>query len=143
MNDHDAALQRLQQARDNKRLVTDFYRHVFDAMNPAAVKEFVHEDYLQHCRHMPQGRAGLEQFVARIANGRPPLPVQPKMLNEPAFFVAEGDIVAIGGGLPQPDPDQPGSFYDYYIVDTYKVRDGKLAEHWSSINKIAPPKHPG
>lgn len=45
--------------------------------------------------------------------------------------------------LPQPDPDRPGEFYDYFIVDTFKVRGGKLVEHWSSINKIAPPKHPG
>jgi predicted SnoaL-like aldol condensation-catalyzing enzyme len=135
------AAELLARAAANKQLVIDFYRHVFDACDPAAVKDFVHEDYAQHCRHMPAGRAGLEQFVARIAGGRPPLPVRPKMANTPAFIVAEDDIVAIGGPLPQPDPDRPGEFYDYFIVDTYRVRDGKLAEHWSSINKIAPPKH--
>lgn len=133
--------ERFERAQANKQLVVDFYRHVFDALNPAAVKDFVREDYYQHCRHMPQGLAGLEKFVAMIANGRGPLPVQPTMANEPAFIVAEDDIVAIGGGLPQPDPDRPGEFYDYFIVDTYRVRDGRLAEHWSSINKIAPPKH--
>jgi nitroreductase/predicted SnoaL-like aldol condensation-catalyzing enzyme len=100
-------------------------------------------DYHQHCRHMPQGRAGLEGFVAALAGGQPALPVQPELANPPAILVAEGDMVVIGGGLPQPDPDRPGEFYDYFIVDTFKVRDGKLAEHWSSINKIAPPKHPG
>jgi hypothetical protein len=41
--------------------VIDFHRHVFDAFDPGAVKDFVHEDYVQHCRHMPAGRAGLEQ----------------------------------------------------------------------------------
>lgn len=133
--------ERFERAEANKRLVIDFYRHVFDALDPSAVKDFVLEDYHQHCRHMPQGRAGLEAFVARVAGGRPPLPVQPEMVNTPAFLIAEGDMVAIGGGLPQPDPDRPGEFYDYFIVDTYRVRDGRLAEHWSSINKIAPPKH--
>ena len=133
--------ERFERAEANKRLVIDFYRHVFDALDPSAVKDFVREDYHQHCRHMPQGRAGLEEFVARVAGGRPPLPVQPEMANTPAFLIAEGDMVAIGGGLPQPDPDRPGEFYDYFIVDTYRVRDGRLAEHWSSINKIAPPKH--
>lgn len=133
--------ERLALAAANKKLVVDFYRHVFDAMNPAAVGRFVHEDYVQHCRHMPAGRAGLEQFVARIAAGRDPLPVQDHLANPPAFLIAEDDIVAIGGALPQPDPERPGEFYDYFIVDTYRVRDGKLAEHWSSINKIAPPRH--
>jgi predicted SnoaL-like aldol condensation-catalyzing enzyme len=132
---------RLARAAANKQLVIDFYRHVFDAFDPSAVKDFVHEGYVQHCRHMPAGRAGLEQFVARIAGGHPPLPVRETMANAPAFIVAEDDIVAIGGSLPQPDPERPGEFYDYFIVDTYRVRDGKLAEHWSSINKIAPPKH--
>lgn len=131
------------QAQRNKQLVIDFYRHVFDARNPAAVKDFVTDDYHQHCRHMPQGRAGLEGLVTHHAAGAPPLPVQPDLKYPPAFLVAEGDMVVIGGGLPQPDPERPGEFYDYFIVDTFRVRDGKLAEHWSSINKIAPPKHPG
>lgn len=135
------AIRRLTLAAANKQLVIDFYRHVFDALDPGAVKNFVHEDYLQHCRHMPAGRTGLEQFVARIAGGRPPLPLRESMANPPSFIVAEDDIVAIGGALPQPDPERPGEFYDYFIVDTYRVRDGKLAEHWSSINKIAPPRH--
>jgi predicted SnoaL-like aldol condensation-catalyzing enzyme len=129
------------QAASNKRLIIDFYRHVFDAGNPGAVKDFVSEDYLQHCSHMPAGRPGLEKFVGLIAGGRAPRPVQDRISNEPAFIIAEGDLVAIGGALPQPDPDRPGEFYDYFIVDTYRIRDGKLSEHWSSINKIAPPKH--
>lgn len=45
--------------------------------------------------------------------------------------------------LPQPDPDRPGEFYDCFIVDTFRVKDGLLAEHWSRINKVAPPRHPG
>lgn len=143
MNDTPNAQERIERAQKNKQLVIDLYRHVFDALNPAAVKDFVREDYLQHCSHMPQGRAGLEAFVARVAGGRPPLPVQPDMLHKPSFIVAEDDIVAIGGALPQPDPDRPGEFYDYFIVDTFRVKDGLLSEHWSSINKIAPPKHPG
>jgi predicted SnoaL-like aldol condensation-catalyzing enzyme len=132
---------RLARAAANKQLVIDFYRHVFDAFDAGAVKNFVHEDYVQHCRHMPAGREGLEGFVALIAGGRSPLTVRETLANVPAFIVAEDDIVAIGGALPQPDPERPGEFYDYFIVDTYRVRDGKLAEHWSSINKIAPPKH--
>ena len=132
---------RLALAAANKKLVIDFYRHVFDALDPGAVKDFVHEDYVQHCRHMPSGRAGLEGLVAHISGGKKPLPVPATMANPPVFILAEDDLVTIGGSLPQPDPERPGEFYDYFIVDTFRVRDGKLAEHWSSVNKVAPPRH--
>jgi predicted SnoaL-like aldol condensation-catalyzing enzyme len=124
----------------NKHLVTEFYRRVFDAQNPAAVKDFVTEDYKQHCRHMPSGRNGLEAFVKAVFPNGPV--AEPEAMNiPPAFLVAEGDMVVAAAYLPQPDPEAPGKTYDYFIFDAFRVRDGKLAEHWSSVNKIAPPKH--
>jgi predicted SnoaL-like aldol condensation-catalyzing enzyme len=131
------------QATRNRQLVIDFYRHVFDARNPAAVKDFVTEDYQQHSSHLPSGRAGLEAFVAETFRGLPPLPVQPDLFMPPTLIVAEGDMVVIAGEFPQPEPEDPTRTYPFFVFDAYRVRDGKLAEHWSGINKIAPPKHPG
>ncbi|CAD5201550.1 nuclear transport factor 2 family protein [Pseudomonas sp. FEN] len=130
------------QAAHNRQLVIDFYRHVFDARNPAAVRDFVTEDYQQHSTHLPSGRAGLEAFVAEIFHGLPPLPVQPDLFMPPTLIVAEGDMVVIAGEFPQPEPEDPERTYPFFVFDAYRVRDGKLAEHWSGINKIAPPKHP-
>lgn len=91
---------------------------------------------------MPSGRAGLEGFVKAVfPNGPVPEPLTMRM--PPALVVAEDDMVVIAAYLPQPDPDAPGQTYDYFIFDAYRVRDGKLAEHWSSVNKVAPPKRPG
>lgn len=131
-----------QEAR-NRQLVTDFYRHVFDARNPAAVKDFVAEDYRQHASHLPGGRAGLEALVAETFRGLPPLAVKPDLMIPPTLLVAEGDMVVIAGEFPQPEPEDPTRTYPFFVFDAYRVRDGKLAEHWSGINKIAPPKHPG
>lgn len=126
----------------NKRLVVDFYRCVFDAQNPAAVKDFVAEDYLQHVSHYPPGRAGLEEFVrSRFPDGPVPTPAEP--LVPPALIVAEGDIVVVAGLLPQAEPDGSGALYPYYAYDAYRVRGQELVEHWSGINKSAPPKPPG
>lgn len=130
------------QAARNRQLVIDFYRHVFDARNPAAVKDFVTEDYKQHSSHLPSGRAGLEALVTEMFGGQPPLPVRPDLLMPPTLIVAEGDVVVIAGEFPQPEPEDPTRTYPFFVFDAYRVRDGKLAEHWSGINKIAPPKHP-
>ncbi|MDH6219557.1 nuclear transport factor 2 family protein [Streptomyces pseudovenezuelae] len=126
----------------NKRLVVDFYRCVFDAQNPDAVKEFVAADYLQHVSHYPPGRAGLEEFVrSRFPNGPLPPPAEP--LIPPALIVAEGDIVVVAALLPQAEPDGSGALYPYYMYDAYRVRGQQLVEHWSGITKSAPPKPPG
>ncbi|KKY15775.1 putative mannitol 1-phosphate dehydrogenase [Phaeomoniella chlamydospora] len=125
----------------NKQLVRDFYRRVFDAQNAAAVKDFVTEDYVQHGAHVPPGRAGLEGFVRMIFPDGP-VPEPAEMRRPPAFMIAEGDMVAVSAYFPQPDAERPGETYDYYVFDAFRIEDGKLAEHWSSINKAAPPvKH--
>lgn len=127
------------QAERNKHLVLEFYRRVFDGRNAEVVKNFVTENYAQNGSGLPPGRAGLEGFVrALFPDG--PVPEPAEMLRAPNFIVAEGDMVVMAACFPQPDPEHPGKTYDYYVFDAFRVEDGKLAEHWSGINKIAPPK---
>jgi predicted SnoaL-like aldol condensation-catalyzing enzyme len=127
----------------NKRLVRDFYARVFGAMDPGAVRDFVAGDYHQHVSHMPQGRSGLEEYVAALADSAPRAagPAPAASLPEPDVLLAEGDIVIIAACLPQPEPDGSGASWPYYAYDAYRVRDGKLTEHWSGIDKAAPPRH--
>jgi predicted SnoaL-like aldol condensation-catalyzing enzyme len=127
------------EARRNKQLVIDFYRHVFDARNPAAVKDYVAEDYHQHCRHMPQGRARLEGFVAAIAGGQPPLPVQPELANPPAILVAEGDMVVIGG--PCLNPTRTARASSTTTSSSTPSRSG-AASSWSTGAASTRSRHP-
>ncbi|TMR24951.1 hypothetical protein ETD86_03180 [Nonomuraea turkmeniaca] len=115
----------------NKLLVSDFYRCVFDAHNPGAVKEFVHEDYVQHSRHLPPGRAGLEALVAgSFPDGPIPTPEEPSI--PPSILMGEGDLVVIAAALPQPGGE--GGTYLRYLYDAYRVRGGCLCEHWSGVD---------
>jgi predicted SnoaL-like aldol condensation-catalyzing enzyme len=115
----------------NKARVSDFYRCVFDAHNPDAVRDFVDEDYVQHSRHLPPGRAGLVALVAETFPGGPiPTPDEPSI--PPSILMGEGDLVVIAGALPQPDGN--GGTYIRYLFDAYRVRDGYLCEHWSGID---------
>jgi len=115
----------------NKLRVSDFYRCVFDAHNPDAVRDFVAEEYLQHSRHLPPGRAGLMALVAEtFPDG--PIPTSDEPSIPPSILMGEGDLVVIAGALPQPDGD--GGTYLRYLYDAYRVRDGYLCEHWSGID---------
>ncbi|WP_078890072.1 nuclear transport factor 2 family protein [Streptomyces maremycinicus] len=126
----------------NKRLVRDFYRCIFDARNPAAVKDFVTDDYRQHVSFFPTGRAGLERLVrTQFPDG--PVPTPAEQSNPPVLLLAEGDIVVCVGLLPQPEPDGSGGTYPYYVYDAFRVRGTLITEHWSGVNKAAPPRHPG
>ncbi len=115
----------------NKARVSDFYRCVFDAHNPDAVKDFVHEEYLQHSRHLPPGRAGLVALVAAtFPDGPVPTPDEPSL--PPSILMGEGDLVVIAAAVPQSDGN--GGTYLRYLYDAYRVRDGCLCEHWSGID---------
>lgn len=123
-----------------KRLAVDFYRQVFDAQNATAVRDFVTEDYQQYSGHLPSGRDGLEGLVgALFPDG--PRPVPEPMTLPPAILAAEGDVVVSAGLLPQPEPANPSRRYPYYVFDAYRVRAGRIAAHWSGVNKHAPPQH--
>lgn len=121
----------------NKKRVADFYRCVFDAHNPAAVRDFVTEDYHQHARHQPTGRAGLEYLVRAIFPDGP-IPVPETANIPPAILMGEGDLVVIAGALLQ--DDGAGGTYTRLLYDAFRVRDGMLAEHWSGVDAHNPPK---
>lgn len=123
----------------NKKRVSDFYRCVFDAHNPGAVKDFVHQEYHQHSRHLPPGRAGLVALVAEtFPDGPIPTPDEPSI--PPSILMGEGDLVVIAGALPQ--PDGAGGTYLRYLYDAYRVGDGYLREHWSGVDPNHRPAMP-
>jgi len=123
-----------------KHLAVEFYRQVFDGQDAEAAKRFVTPDYQQHCRHYPHGRAGLEDLLRRLFPAGP-RPVPETMTLPHVLIAAEDDIVVTAGLMPQPVPGEPDRRYPYYAFTAYAIRDGMLAEHWSGVNKAAPPRH--
>lgn len=123
-----------------KRLAVAFYQEVFDSEDAAAAARFVTEDYHQHAAHYPQGRDGLERLLWRaFPNGPRPAPATLTLPH--VLLAAERDIVVTAGLLPQPSPSGDGTRYPYYAYTAYAIRDGMLSEHWSGVDKSAPPVH--
>lgn len=115
----------------NKRIVREFYEEVFRKRNLDAVGQFMHDDYIQHNPDAEQGKAGFidfhKGFFAAVPDFR-------ATINR---MVAEGDLVFVyntitgthtrEGFLGYPPT---GNQLKFDAVDMFRLRDGKLCEHW-------------
>jgi predicted SnoaL-like aldol condensation-catalyzing enzyme len=79
------------------------------------------------------------------AGGPPPGP-QPPAGNQTELVVTECDVTAVMHKANRQDPTlAPGNFYEAFTFDMFRVRNGKLVEHWDGavINPPAPAGAPG
>jgi predicted SnoaL-like aldol condensation-catalyzing enzyme len=56
------------------------------------------------------------------------------------IVVVQCDIVTVIHKGYRQDPTEPGKFYEAFTFDAYRVRNGKVVEHWddTAINGPAP-----
>jgi len=116
---------------NNKKVVREFYEEVFRKHDLAAVGRFMHDDYIQHNPDASQGKAGFVEFHEGFFAA---IPDSCATINQ---MVAEGDLVYVyntitgthaGEGFLEYPPT--GNKVHYDVVDMFRLRDGKLCEHW-------------
>jgi predicted SnoaL-like aldol condensation-catalyzing enzyme len=116
---------------DNKGIVREFYAEVFRKRNLAAVDRFMHDDYIQHNPDTAQGKIGFVEFHVGFFSAVPDFCAT---INQ---IVAEGDLVFVyntitgthtGEGFLGYPPT--GNRIEFDTVDMFRLRDGKLCEHW-------------
>ena len=115
----------------NKKVVREFYEEVFRKHDLAAVDRFMHDDYIQHNPDVRQGRKGFVDFHKGFFAA---IPDSCATINQ---IVAEGDLVFVyntitGTHIGKGFLDYPptGNQLCYDAVDMFRLRDGKLCEHW-------------
>ena len=121
----------LMDIEENKRIVREFYEEVFRKRDLGVVGRYMHDDYIQHNPDARQGKAGFiefhEGFFAAVPDFR-------ATVNR---MVAENDLVFVyntitgthtGEGFLGYPPT--GNRIDFDAVDMFRLRDGKLCEHW-------------
>ncbi|MFE2423799.1 hypothetical protein [Streptomyces hokutonensis] len=128
-----------------KRLVIEFEAALARMMLSGRVDEqvdgilekFIVDDYIQNDPNVPgNGRAFLADGFRKIPlTGDAPPP--------PVALMVEGDLVSLLMQKPWPDPTAPGSTYDWFIPTVFRIKDGKLAEHWGSYKKGGHDAGPG
>ena len=110
-----------------KRLVADFFDQVFTKHDVDAAIHYLHPDYIQHDYDVPPGREGF------IENFRKVFEIFPEFHVNIKHIIEDGDMVAIHGyGV-----TSPGKI-EVLVVDTYKVKDGLLYEHWGTVQQLPP-----
>jgi len=116
---------------NNKKVVQEFFEVVFQNHDLNAVSRYMHEDYIQHNPDVDQGMKG---FVAFHKGYFAAIPDSFATINR---MIAEDDMVFVyytitgthtGEGFLHYKPT--GNKINFDVVDMYRLRDGKLCEHW-------------
>ncbi len=123
----------------NKKVVLDFYAALnkADATNsmkqsiPAIAKKYLSPNYKQHTLLLPGPGSDRDKLISMFQS-RPAMPppgakTLPRQRTD--AVMAEGDRVMLLTSRDQPDP-ATGKMKPSYIFNMFRVKDGKLVEHW-------------
>lgn len=139
------------QEQANKEVVLGFY----DALNasdaagttahdfPIIAEKYLHPDYTQHSdqfKNLPGPGSDRDKLI-RMFQSMPP---QPAGAEPPAMgpqkrlaVMAEGDLVMLFMQRDLVDPS--GVTHPNFIFNMFRVKEGKLSEHWEVSNGMGPP----
>lgn len=109
----------------NKRLVVAFYDAAINQKDYDKAVKYLGSEYKQHNPTAGDGPSGLKSFIAFLQAKFP------KQHGDIKQVVAEGDLVVLHVHSTRED-GTPGRA----IVDIFRVRKGKVVEHWDVIQDI-------
>lgn len=132
LEDHDAAL------AANKRLVFDMWRGVVNAGHVELADRLLAETYIQHSPVISTGRAAFKRVFSAVER-REAIPelVSPPLLT----IIADGDLVVMALREELPAPSGAGTYATAHF-NLFRVHEGRLAEHWHSVQAAPGPEVP-
>jgi steroid delta-isomerase-like uncharacterized protein len=122
---HDATLDA------NKALVRRFIQEIFVEGRESAVDELLTDDFTPHTwGPMPEGKQGLLDAIKRVSAGI----TDPTMTIEDVVAEADRVAVRLTSSAIQSGPfmglPPSGKRYTIGEIHIFRIRDGKVAEHW-------------
>jgi predicted SnoaL-like aldol condensation-catalyzing enzyme len=114
----------------NKKLVYDMYRAIVQGGHAEMVDQFFTPEYIQHNPNVASGRDELAKF---LRGSRPARPITPTVTLPILNMIAERDMVMVMSQRPMKDAD--GKPYTTTWFDTYRIVNGRIAEHWDPALK--------
>jgi predicted SnoaL-like aldol condensation-catalyzing enzyme len=113
--------------RANVQRVLDFYATAVNRRDAAAVADFVTDDFVQHNPLYGTGREGVERFLTG-----PLMTAFPDFTVEVELAIAQQDRVLVYLFW-RGHHGRTGEEVELGTADLYRLRDGKLAEHWDIV----------
>jgi predicted SnoaL-like aldol condensation-catalyzing enzyme len=109
----------------NKRNAIAFYHTAYLGEPGKAVELYVGVEYIQHNPLVGDGKAAFIEYFGRMAKDYPDKDI------EFIRAVAEGDLVALHTHQTWPGNEE------YVTMDFFRFdRNGKIVEHWDSIQEV-------
>lgn len=108
----------------NKEVVTAFYDAAINKKDFDAAVKYLGAEYKQHNPTAADGKEGLRGFIDFLKSRFP------TQRGEIKRVIAEGDLVVLH--VHSTRGDGPGRA----IVDIFRVKDGKVVEHWDVIQDV-------
>lgn len=106
----------------NKRAAFDFFRIVVESGRLELAEQYVDAGYIQHNPIMPSGRDALVKFFGAMLKPKPAIQAGVAGL---VNIIAERDLVVL-----MQSREQDGAYA--MLFDVFRIKDGKVAEHWDS-----------
>ena len=114
---------------DNKQLVLNLLNDaLMPGGDPSKIAEYVAEEYIQHNKEVPDGRAPFEALASA--------PNRPLNYTDIVLCVAQGNFVST---LCKATWTDENGTKDYAQVDIFRVENGKVVEHWDNVEPV--PEH--
>ncbi len=110
-----------------KKLILGLFTEFFNEHDFTAVDRYMHPDYIQHDYDVPPGIDGFKAYFTHVFE------MFPRFHVDIRHIIEDGDMVVMHGyGV-----TDPGKI-EVLVVDTYRVRDGLLYEHWGTVQPLPP-----
>lgn len=120
-----------QQERDNANTVVDFVQHLMNEHDFSYVLTHYNDNrYVQHNRNLPDKITGLVTFLQEFVDSYPEYSYDVKRI------YVDGDYVIFHSHATLDKAHRGNDEKGMNIVDTWRLEDGKIVEHWDSIQAL-------
>ena len=115
----------------NVELVTGFVQKLMNDHDfEAIMRDYMNSDYIQHNRNIPDGIDGLVGLLRKFTKSFPDYSYDVKQI------MADGDRVIFHSHATMKKADRGNDRKGFNIIDHWKIRDGKIVEHWDAIQAL-------
>ena len=120
-----------EQELSNAQILTDFVQNLMNNHNfEYIIKHYNNSTYVQHNRNLPEKVTGLVDFLKEFVEDYPEYGYDVK------HIYVDGNHVIFHSHVTLHKEDRGNDQKGMNIIDTWRIEEGKIVEHWDSIQAL-------